>query len=271
MRTKYYKPISSFLYDKFTYLHVKLHNMKQLGLIGYPLSHSFSKKYFSDKFLDENIKGFHYDLFPLNDIQKLTRLLKEQPNLLGLNVTIPYKEQVIPFLDEISESAKAIGAVNTIRIENGKLKGFNTDAYGFEESLKVFLKPHHKNALILGTGGAAKAIQYVLEKLDIGYKYVSRTPKAEQFSYDELNEQIFNKYEIIVNTTPLGMFPKVEQCPAIPYEYLTNQHLLYDLVYNPKETLFLKKGKEKGASIKNGLEMLHLQAEKAWSIWSKKE
>ena len=242
--------------------------MKQLGLIGYPLSHSFSKKYFSDKFSNEKIEGYHYDLFPLENIQELTKLLKEHSNLVGLNVTIPYKEQVMPFLDEISESAKGIGAVNTIRIENGQLKGFNTDAYGFEKSLKAFLKPHHQYALILGTGGAAKAVQYVLEQLNIEYKYVSRTPDEEQFSYSELNEKILEKYQVIVNTTPLGMYPKTEQCPNIPYQYLTNKHLLYDLVYNPKESLFLKNGKEKGASIKNGLEMLHLQAEKAWSIWN---
>ncbi len=245
--------------------------MKQLGLIGYPLSHSFSKRYFSDKFINEKIDGYHYDLFPLDSIQKLTDLLKEKPNLVGLNVTIPYKEQVIPFLDEVSKSAKSIGAVNTIVIENGKLKGYNTDAYGFEVSLKKFLKPHHQHALILGTGGAAKAVQYVLEQLNIGYKYVSRTPTEEQFAYTELDEKTLKKYKIIINTTPLGMSPNNHQYPAIPYNFLTSEHLLYDLVYNPAESSFLKNGKAKGAAIKNGLEMLHLQAEKAWSIWNNLE
>jgi shikimate dehydrogenase len=242
--------------------------MKQLGLIGYPLSHSFSKKYFADKFINEKIDGYHYDLFPLENIQKLLDLLKDKPNLVGLNVTIPYKEQVIPFLDELSKSAKGIGAVNTIIIENGKLKGYNTDSYGFEISLKQFLKPYHKHALILGTGGAAKAVQYVLEQLGIGYKYVSRTPNEEQFAYTELDETILQKYKVIINTTPLGMYPKAHQCPAIPYNFLTSEHLLYDLVYNPAVSLFLENGKARGAAIKNGLEMLHLQAEGAWSIWN---
>ena len=244
--------------------------MKQLGLIGYPLSHSFSKKYFFDKFVKEQIEGFHYDLFPLSGIYELTNLLNEKPNLVGFNITIPYKEQVIPFLDEMSKSAKAIGAVNTVIIEKGKLKGYNTDVYGFEVSLKKILEPYHKHALILGTGGAAKAIQYVFEQLSIEYKYVSRTPNSEQFSYAELDEKIIEKYKIIVNTTPLGMSPNIDQCPMLPYECLTNEHLLYDLTYNPRETLFLKNGKIKGATIKNGLEMLHLQAEKAWDIWNKK-
>jgi shikimate dehydrogenase len=241
--------------------------MKQLGLIGYPLSHSFSKKYFSNKFADENISGYHYELFPLNHIQALSTLLKEQPNLVGLNVTIPYKEQVIPFLKEMSESATAIGAVNTIVIKNGELKGFNTDAYGFEVSLSKMLQTQHKKALILGTGGAAKAIQYVLTKLNIEYKYVSRLPNEEQFSYYDLNKEIISEYKIIINTTPIGMSPNADDCPRIPYEAITDKHLLYDLVYNPALTLFLKQGKDKGASIKNGLEMLHLQAEKSWDIW----
>ncbi len=241
--------------------------MKTLGLIGFPLSHSFSKKYFSEKFEQENIAGWQYELFPLEMIEKLPDLLAENPSIVGLNVTIPYKEAVIPYMDEVDESA-AFGAVNTIKIEAGKLRGFNTDVYGFEESLKPLLKAHHKAALILGTGGAAKAVASVLEHLGIMYAYVSRTPRAGQFSYKNIDKKMLEKHALIVNTTPLGMYPKVDFCPDLPYEYLTDKHLLYDLVYNPDVTTFLKNGKKQGARIKNGLEMLYLQAERAWSIWN---
>lgn len=243
--------------------------MKQLGLIGYPLSHSFSKKYFSDKFQQENIaEDWNYELYPLETIEKLEILLKNTPNLVGLNVTIPYKEQVLPFLDSIDESAKAIGAVNAIVLQDGKLKGYNTDVYGFENSIKPLLLPHHQRALILGTGGASKAVKYGLDRLNIESTYVSRTPAAGQLSYTDLTPDVFKKYQVIVNTSPLGMYPNESICPDIPYAEIANNSLLYDLVYNPSETLFLMQGKARGAILKNGLEMLHLQAEKAWAIWN---
>lgn len=241
--------------------------MNILGLIGYPLSHSFSKKYFTEKFEKEQINNYKYELFPLEKIGDLTLLLAEYPNLKGLNVTIPYKEAVLPFLKKINEEAAVIGAVNTIRIENGELTGYNTDVYGFEKSLQPFLKPYHQKALILGTGGASKAIRFVLEKLGIEYKFISRTPNDSQWSYEEIDKAILADYQMIINTTPLGMSPKVDACPNIPYHFLNEKHLLYDLVYNPSETLFLKKGKEFGASIKNGMEMLILQAEKSWEVY----
>ena len=241
--------------------------MKTLGLIGFPLSHSFSKKYFSEKFEQEKIAGWQYELFPLETIGKLPDLLAENPSIVGLNVTIPYKEAVIPYMDEVDESA-AFGAVNTIKIENGKLCGFNTDVYGFEKSLKPLLKTHHTEALVLGTGGAAKAVASVLERLGIAHMYVSRTPHEAQFSYKNIDKNILEKHTLIVNTTPLGMYPKVDFCPDLPYECLTDKHLLYDLVYNPDVTTFLKNGKKQGADIKNGLEMLYLQAERAWDIWN---
>ena len=241
--------------------------MKTLGLIGFPLSHSFSKKYFSEKFEREHIEGWQYELFPLERIGELPDLLARNPSIVGLNVTIPYKEAVIPYLDMVDESA-TFGAVNTIKIENGQLHGFNTDVYGFEVSLKPLLKAHHTAALVLGTGGAAKAVVSVLERLGIAHRYVSRTPHEEQFSYQNINKNVLDEYSLIVNTTPLGMYPKAAVCPDLPYEKLTKKHLLYDLVYNPDVTTFLKNGKKRGAAIKNGLEMLHLQAERAWSIWN---
>ena len=239
------------------------------GLIGYPLSHSFSKAYFAKKFEALGITNKYYESFPLEKIDHFPNLLQQHKNLVGLNVTIPYKEKIFPFLDEIDEAAEKIGAVNTIKIaKNGKTKGFNTDVYGFEHSLRPLLRKNHRFALILGTGGAAKAVRYVLEKCEIDYKMVSRRPKKNEFSYEEIDAKVLKKYHLIINTTPLGMSPKVETCPNLPYENLTNQHFLYDLVYNPTETVFLQKGKQQGAIIKNGLEMLHLQAEKAWQIWN---
>ncbi len=241
-------------------------SIKTLGLIGYPLTHSFSKKYFTEKFERENIEGWQYELFPLERIEDLPDLLNQQPSIVGLNVTIPYKEAVIPYLDEVDESA-AFGAVNTIKIIDGKLLGFNTDVYGFEVSLKPMLKAHHQAALILGTGGAAKAVASVLERLGIAYQYVSRTPSEGQISYKNIDKNTINKHTLIVNTTPLGMYPNVANCPDLPYEMLTDEHILYDLVYNPNVTTFLKKGKKHKSCVKNGLEMLYLQAERAWEIW----
>ena len=244
--------------------------MKQLGLIGYPLSHSFSKKYFSEKFDTEQIEGFDYELFPIETIEKLTQLKADQNNLLGLNVTIPYKEQVIPFLDKLSDAAEKIGAVNTIKFQNGKLFGYNTDVIGFKNSLLPLLKTSHKKALILGTGGAAKAVAYVMEELKIDFKYVSRRPKTGQLTYEDLTQSVIEEYTLIINSTPLGTSPNVTQCPSIPYEFITEGHLLYDLVYNPSITAFMQKGLDKGAVAKNGLDMLIGQAEAAWSIWTDK-
>jgi len=238
------------------------------GLIGYPLTHSFSKKYFSDKFLRENISDSDYENFPLAGIEEFPDLIQSHPNLVGLNVTIPYKEQVISFLHELDDTAEEIGAVNTIKIANGKVKGYNTDVFGFIHSIKNLLQPVHSSALILGTGGSSKAIAYGLRKMGIEYDFVSRNPDEKELRYEDLDESVLHHYKIIVNTTPIGMFPEVDAYPPIPYEFLTASHLLFDLIYNPTETLFLKKGKEKRATIKNGLEMLQLQAEKSWEIWS---
>ena len=243
----------------------------QLGLIGYPLSHSFSEKHFAQKFITEKIEGYDYQLFPIEKIELLSDLMNNHPNLLGINVTIPYKELVFPFMDEVSEAVKEIQAINTIKIKNGKIKGYNTDVYGFKQSLLPFLKSHHKKALILGTGGAAKAVKFVFKQLGISYQSVSRTPKSTELAYADITAELLQTRHIIVNTTPLGTFPNADFCPDIAYEGLSEKHLLYDLVYNPAETLFLKKGKSQHALIKNGLEMLHLQAEKSWEIWTSNE
>ncbi len=244
--------------------------MKQYGLIGRPLAHSFSKKYFTKKFATENINA-QYELYELEDIQLFEELINKE-NLCGLNVTIPYKELIIPYLDEVDEVAAKIGAVNVIKFirenETLKLKGFNSDAVGFENSIKPFLKPHHKKALILGTGGASKAIEFILDRLGIEVKFVSRNSAKNRLIYSELNDVILSDYLLIINATPLGTFPNVDTCPDIPYEFLSKRHLLFDVVYNPAETLFMKKGKEQGATVLNGEEMLIGQAEEAWRIWN---
>lgn len=242
------------------------------GLIGYPLSHSFSKKYFTEKFAREGIEQSRYELFPLSSINELPELLLKHPNLRGLNVTIPYKQSVIPYLHEIAEEAQAIGAVNVVKISNSKLKGFNSDAYGFEKSLTNLLaeKPSISTdlqALILGTGGASKAIHYVLDKMNITHRYVSRTKLDGGFTYEEITPAILGEYRVVINCTPLGTYPNEDTFPMLPYQAVTERHYFYDLVYNPAETLFLKKGKVKGASTMNGLPMLHLQAERSWEIW----
>jgi len=246
--------------------------MHKLGLLGRNISYSFSRNYFKVKFEKEQITNITYENFDIDDISKFPSIIKNTKGLKGLNVTIPYKQVVMPYLNDIDDTAKEIGAVNTIKIEeNGKLTGYNTDCYGFEESLKPYLKPHHKTVLILGTGGASKAIAYVLKKLGLSFHYVSRTPSAEvDFTYADLNETIIKQHDIIINCTPLGTFPNIENCPDIPYHAITNNHILYDLIYNPAETTFLKKGKEKNAITINGLKMLELQAEKSWSIWGLK-
>jgi shikimate dehydrogenase len=246
--------------------------MKKYGLIGYPLSHSFSKNYFAEKFQDEGIEDCSYENYPLENISELTSLIQRETNLYGLNVTIPYKQEVMQYLNSIDKEAEAIGAVNTVRIEHNansiKLEGYNTDVYGFEISLCKQLKSHHQKALILGTGGASLAVQFVFSKLNIEWSLVSRTGSGNILSYKDITPQLLADRYLIVNTTPLGMYPNIDNYPPIPYEALTNKHYLYDLVYNPLETSFLKKGKAQGAAIKNGLEMLHLQAEKAWTIWN---
>lgn len=248
--------------------------MKKFGLIGYPLGHSFSEKYFTEKFKNLGLTDHSYKLFPIEVMASgFPKLLEENPLLCGINVTIPHKIEVMGFLDEIDEAAKAIGAVNCIKITkslDGKpfLKGYNTDAYGFESSLKPFLKPHHQKALILGNGGAAKAIKYVLEQLGIAYKFVSRNPKADMLSYQDLTQEIIESHHIIINCSPVGTYPNVTEKPDIPYEFISDKHLFYDLIYNPSETVFLAKGREKGAQTKNGYEMLELQAEKSWEIWN---
>lgn len=246
--------------------------MRKFGLIGYPLSHSFSKKFFTQKFESEGIQGCEYELYPIEDIDSLTQLLLDNPDLEGLNVTIPYKLEVLPFLDEIDAAAQAIGAVNCIKISgkgpNSILKGYNTDAYGFEESLKPLLEAGHNKALVLGDGGAAKAVKYVLNKLDIPYIIITRRATDNSILYEEITEDILSNHTIIINTTPLGMSPNVISSPDLPYHYLTAGHLVYDLVYNPEETALLNKAKVQEAKIKNGLEMLYLQAERSWYLWN---
>lgn len=239
--------------------------MRKYGLIGYPLKHSFSPGYFAKKFQKEEIVDTTYDLYPLENITEVQKLLDADIN--GLNVTIPYKKEVIKYIDELDPISEAVGAVNTIRIENGKTKGFNTDVYGFENSLtNCFGQTPPSKALILGNGGATKAVQYVLNSLSIDFQIVSR--REGFLNYQDLNQEIVETHTLIINTTPLGMSPNLDACPDIPYEFIGSDHILYDLVYNPEKTLFLQKGESQGATIKNGLEMLHLQAEKSWEYWN---
>ncbi len=245
--------------------------MKRYGLIGKTLSHSFSKKFFAEFFETNNFSDCIYQNFELIDLQKEVPALKKMSGLCGLNVTIPYKTAIIPFLDSITNDCRQINACNCIKIENGKWTGHNTDVVGFEKSFIQDLKPHHKKALVLGDGGAAGAVKFVLIKLKIPFLTVSRkmSAGADYINYEDLSEGLIREYTIIINTTPLGMFPKVEEAPDIPYEFISNSHYLYDLIYNPAKTLFLSKGEEKGASIQNGANMLLLQAEESWKIWSK--
>lgn len=239
---------------------------KLFGLIGFPLGHSFSPGYFNAKFSAEGIDA-EYKAFPLAAISELPQLLELYPHLSGLNVTTPYKEQVIPLLDECDEVAAAIGAVNCIKITNGTAKGYNTDIIGFEQSLQPLLHPGMNKAIVLGTGGAAKAVQFVLDKLHIASINVSRTERDGVLTYTELSDDIISEHRLIINTTPLGMYPATESYPPISYNALTAQHLLYDLVYNPEITTFLKKGLHHGSAIKNGMEMLVVQAEASREIW----
>jgi shikimate dehydrogenase len=245
--------------------------MKKLGLIGFPLGHSFSKKYYLDKFDKEVITDINYDLYSIEDIREFEKIFNDK-DFYGVNVTIPHKINVLPYLQELSPEAEAIQAVNCIQIKHTPtgpfLKGFNTDVYGFKESLRPLLEKQHTKALILGNGGAAKAVEYTLNELGITYKFVSRNKSENNLIYSELDADILNEHNIIINCSPVGTFPNIEDAPNIPYQHIGYKHLLYDLVYNPAETAFLKKGKQNGAKIKNGLEMLELQAEKNWEIWN---
>ena len=250
---------------------MKKKSKKQLkfGLIGRNISYSFSEKYFAEKFEISHFDNCEYKNYDIETINEFPKIVSETKGLMGLNVTIPYKEEIIPLLDKLSKTAKKIGAVNCITIsKNKKLKGYNTDYYGFKKSTKPLLKEHHKKALILGTGGACKAVAYALRKLKIEYDFVSRTPNEFQFGYTDLNAEIFEEYHIVINTTPIGTYPNVENCPDLDYSLFTKKHIAFDLVYNPEETTFLKKAKEHGAKTKNGYEMLAFQAEKAWKIWN---
>lgn len=243
---------------------------KKFGLIGKDISHSFSKKYFTDKFSKDLFDDFTYENFDIPTLDEFPNILKKNPDLKGLNVTIPYKEAIIPFLDTMSDKAFRIGAVNIIRFtKKGNLKGYNSDWYGFKKSLEPLLQPHHKKALILGTGGASKAVAFALDKLGIFYTFVSREASENAIDYNRINVTTFDNFQIIINCTPLGTSPNTKEFPPIPYEYFTDKHIAFDLIYNPEETQFLKKAKKKGAVIKNGYEMLIYQAEKAWTIWNK--
>ena len=245
--------------------------MRTFGLIGFPLGHSFSRKYFTEKFTREGISDTDYLLFEIPEIEEVGAVVEKHPDLCGFNITIPYKEQIFPFLNELDAAAKAIGAVNVVKIIDGKLKGYNTDFVGFRDSLQDFLgsaKP--QKALILGTGGASKAVAYALQSMGIAYLYVSRTAKNGSISYGQLHESPhwIKDHHLIVNTTPLGTYPNTEDHPDIPYEMLGEEHYLYDLVYNPAVTSFMKSGKQNGAKVSNGYDMLIRQAEAAWDIWN---
>lgn len=247
--------------------------MKKFGLIGFPLTHSFSKKYYDAKIEQQQLSGVGYDLYPISAITDFPALVESDLRLMGVNVTIPYKIAVMDYLDHLSPEAEAIAAVNCIRIDRedgGKpvLTGYNTDVYGFTESLKPLLRPHHVAALILGNGGAAQAVSFALGQLGIAHTVVSRSAREGQLAYTQLDAAVMDIHPLIINTTPLGTYPDVTGCPDIPYPLLDDRHLLYDLVYNPSETEFLKQGKRRGAVIKNGLEMLALQAERNWEIWN---
>jgi shikimate dehydrogenase len=249
------------------FLFLNMGTKNQYGLIGKNIAYSFSRNYFTEKFQKLEF-DFTYENFDIEDIAEFPNVVQNNPNLKGLNVTIPYKEAVIQYLDELSENAQKIGAVNTIQIKNGKLIGYNTDHYGFRRSLEPLLKPHHKKALILGTGGASKAVAFALNTLEIPFRFVSRKQQDNMINYESLVEDAFADHQIIINTTPIGTFPNTDDCPNIRYELFTPNHIAFDLIYNPAETEFLKKAQSFGATTKNGLEMLELQAEKSWEIWN---
>ena len=242
--------------------------VSRFGLIGRDIAYSFSRSYFSKKFEREGLTH-SYENFDMESLEGFRKFIEANTGLRGLNVTIPYKEEVIKYLDSISKTAKKIGAVNTIKfLPNGEIKGYNSDAFGFRESLAPLLSQHQKNALILGTGGASKAISFVLEEMEISYTFVSRQPKEDKcLLYSELNDTVINGHQIIINCTPLGTYPAIDRLPDLPYDLLGPEHLLYDLVYNPEITSFMRQGMKQGATVVNGFSMLKLQAEKSWSIW----
>ena len=244
--------------------------MKLYGLIGYPLGHSFSKKYFTAKFENEGLGDCHFNLFPLEDINQFPELLTQNEALRGLAVTIPHKQAIIPFLDNISPEAAKVGAINCIQFKAGKLTGFNTDVVGFEKSFMPLRKAYHEKALVLGTGGASKAVQYILHKCSVPFTLVSRVGQAEKgiLNYAAVTQHLMNEHLIVINCSPLGMAPNENSKPAIPYEFVTSQHYFYDLVYGPNETAFLREGRIKGATVKDGYEMLMLQAEENWRLWN---
>ena len=249
--------------------------MEKYGLIGYPLGHSFSISYFNQKFSDEGIDA-KYENFEIPSIDILPEILDSNPELKGLNVTIPYKEKVMQFLDHISPEAQAIGAVNVIRVmHEGKdtiLKGYNSDVIGFTQSISPMIDTKwHKKALVLGTGGASKAISYGLRSLGLDTVYVSRYERPGTIQYDKITPEVIHEYNVVVNCTPVGMYPHTDECPQLPYEAMDSHTILYDLIYNPDETLFMKRGRERGADVKNGLEMLLLQAFASWEFWHGKE
>lgn len=241
--------------------------MDKYGLIGFPLGHSFSRTYFTEKFTREGINA-QYDNYPIEDARMLLDVVAQNPELRGLNCTLPHKQAILPLMDELSDEARRIGAVNVIQIRKGRLKGFNSDIIGFTESLRPLLCPHHTKALVLGTGGASKAICAGLEKLGFEWRYVSRTPRENAFTYADLTAEVMQEHTVLVNCSPVGMYPHINQAPQIPYAHLTERHLLFDLVYNPTETRFMQLGKAQGATVKNGLEMLHIQADASWKFWN---
>ena len=247
-----------------------MEKLKKFGLVGKNISYSFSKKHFTEKFSVAPFTDCVYENFSIDTIEEFPSIIKNNPNLKGLNVTIPYKVAIIPYLNSLSNKASQIGAVNVIRFtKKGKLKGCNSDWYGFKKALQPLLKEHHKKALILGTGGASKAVAFALEQLDIYCAFASREASEKTINYNLINATTFDNFQIIINCTPLGTSPNVKECPPIPYEFFTDKHIAFDLVYNPEVTEFLKRAKKKGATIKNGREMLVFQAEKAWKIWNK--
>jgi shikimate dehydrogenase len=240
----------------------------RFGLIGRNISYSFSKGYFTKKFVDLGLETHSYENFDLQEIDQFKGLIDRNHTIKGFNVTIPYKEKIIPFLSELDEEARNIGAVNTIKVVKDRTIGYNTDAYGFQKSITPFLMEHHKHALVLGTGGASKAIAYVLKKLGITYTFISRSPDQKQLNYSELDEELLRRNTVLINCTPLGTYPDIHNKPGIPYHFIGPKHLLYDLIYNPDKTEFLRLGEQAGAKIINGSKMLEFQAEKAWEIWN---
>jgi shikimate dehydrogenase len=244
--------------------------MREYGLIGYPLSHSFSQKYFTEKFLKEGINDAVFHAFSIPAVTDVLDVLKQHPQLKGFAITIPYKKAIIPFLTEATPGVQQMGACNCVKIDGGQLKGYNTDVIGFEKSFIQHLQPHHTKALILGTGGAAAAVEYTLQKLGIGYSFVSRTADGEKntLGYADITGDLLQAYTVIINCTPLGTYPKTDEAPQLPYQLLTAKHYLFDLVYNPPLTKFLQLGQQQGATIQNGYEMLVLQAEENWKIWN---